>query len=428
MSLSDRLASIFESQRAELKSFLKDHGSTEISGVTAQQAFGGVRGVRCLICDTSSVEPETGLIIRGRPINDLADREPEEILFLLLTGELPSDEEKRELMKDLAGRRAVPDYVWNVLGALPENTHPMTLFTTGILAMRGGSKFAEAYDFGAKKEDYWKSMLDDCLDIVARVPVLAAGIYRMRFDRGPRIDPDSSLSLARDFARMLGLPDPGGEFADLMRLYLVMHSDHESGNVSAMTTATVNSALSDLYYSLSAGMSGLAGPLHGLANQECLKWILMVHEKFGGVPTEKQIEEFTWETLNSGKVIPGYGHAVLTVTDPRFSGFFAFGMKHCADDEIFRTVARVFEAVPKVLKQVKKIRNPWPNVDAGSGALLYRYGIVEFPYYTVLFGVSRAIGVCAQAVLARGLGFPIIRPKSVTTEWVMKKASAAKSQ
>jgi citrate synthase len=186
--------------------------------------------------------------------------------------------------------------------------------------------------------------------------------------------------------------------------------------VSAMTTAVVNSALSDLYLSLSAGLNGLAGPLHGLANQECIIWLKMVHDKFGGVPTDEEIDKFAWDTLNGGQVVPGYGHAVLRITDPRFDAFYDFGKKYCAKDPIFQIVMKVFERVPEVLKQVKKIKDPWPNVDAVSGSLLYHYGLTEFPFYTVLFGVSRTIGVSSQAVLARALGYPIFRPKSITTK------------
>jgi citrate synthase len=205
-----------------------------------------------------------------------------------------------------------------------------------------------------------------------------------------------------------------------MRLYLTLHTDHESGNVSAMTTAVVNSALSDLYYSLSAGLNGLAGPLHGLANQDCLHWILNTIKKFDGVPTEEQLKNYAWETLNAGRVIPGYGHAVLRITDPRFDAFLEFGKKYCVGDPVFDTVSKVFDVVPNVLKEIQKIKDPWPNVDAASGSLLFHFGLKEFSYHTVLFGVSRAIGVCSQAVMARGIEAPITRPKSVTTEWIKK--------
>lgn len=424
MNLRDRLAELIPEYRDSVKEFVSEHGDETVSQVTLKQIYGGMRGVRALPCDTSSVEPDTGLVIRKRPIEELAEKTPEEVFYLLLTGELPDADTKKELTADLAARREIPEHVWRVLTALPEDTHPMTMFSAGILAMQSESKFAKAYQKGVRKEDYWETTLEDALDLVARVPVLAAWVYRLRFEKGSRIDGDKKLPLALNFARVLGIKDPSGEFADLMRLYLVLHSDHESGNVSAATTAVVNSALSDLYYSLSAGLNGLAGPLHGLANQECLRWILMVHEKFGGVPSDQEIEKFAWDTLNSGKVIPGYGHAVLRVTDPRFSAFYNFGTRFCTDDDIFKIVVKVYDIVPEVLKQVKKIKDPWPNVDAISGSLLYRYGITEFPYYTVLFGVARTLGVTSQAVLSRGLGLPIIRPKSVTTAYLKKELNA----
>ena len=221
---------------------------------------------------------------------------------------------------------------------------------------------------------------------------------------------------------MLGLEDPNGEFSQLMRLYLNLHSDHEGGNASAYTASTCNSALSDLYYSLTAGLNALAGPLHGLANQECLKWVLDTMEKFGGAPTNEELEKFAWDTLSSGRVIPGYGHAVLRITDPRFDAFLSFGKKYMPEDPVFQTVARVFDVVPNVLRQVQKISDPWPNVDAGSGALLYHYGLKEFDFYTVLFSVSRTLGIGAQSVITRAYGLPITRPKSLPTAKYMKMA------
>jgi len=266
--------------------------------------------------------------------------------------------------------------------------------------------------------------LEDALNLIATLPNIAAGIYRMRFGKGERIAPKKGIDWSANYVHMLGLADPNGEFTKLMQLYLTLHSDHESGNVSAAATATVSSALSDLYYAVSAGLNGLAGPLHGLANQECLGWVLETNKKFGGKPTPEQLKSYAQETLSAGRVVPGYGHAVLRITDPRFDAFLAFGKKYCSNDPVFQTVSNVFDVVPDVLKQVQKIKDPWPNVDAGSGALLYHYGMTEFDYYTVLFSVSRALGVSAQAIIARAMGYPIVRPKSVTTKWV--KAQAVK--
>ncbi len=210
-----------------------------------------------------------------------------------------------------------------------------------------------------------------------------------------------------------------------MRLYLDIHSDHEGGNVSAHTCHLVGSALSDAYYSLSAAMDGLAGPLHGLANQEVLRWIMDTMKDLGGVPTKDQLVKYLWDTLNGGKVIPGYGHAVLRKTDPRYVAQREFALKHLPDYDMFKVVSDIYEVAPDILLKHGKAKNPWPNVDAHSGVLLYYYGVTEYDFYTVFFGVSRALGILAQLVWSRATGLPLERPKSVTTEWVEAQIKAA---
>jgi citrate synthase len=410
--------------REEIQGVNKEFGDKVISQVTVSQAYGGMRGIIGLICDTSEVPPDKGLIIRGIPVKELANRLPEEIFWLLCTGELPSKEDLADLQKDLESRGEVPDYVWKVMEAMPKDSHPMAMLDTGILVMERESVFRKRYDEGMKKAEYWMPTLEDSLNLVARISPLAAGIYRMRFGKGARIAPKKGLDWAANYGHMLGLPDPTGEFANLMRLYMVLHSDHEGGNVSAHTCHCVGSALSDPYYAVSAGLNGLAGPLHGLANQECLNWVLMVNKKFNGAPSEEALRQFAQETLDAGKVVPGYGHAVLRITDPRFDAFHAFGARVCPDDPTYMTVARVFKIVPEVLKTIQKIKDPWPNVDAASGCLLYHFGMTEFSYYTVLFSVSRAMGMCSQLVVSRAWGEPIERPKSQPTKWIKNKVKS----
>lgn len=422
--LQDRLAVVTAELRERIKGLTKDHGAKVISEVTVEQAYGGMRGVKGLICDTSDVPPDKGLIVRGIAIKDLTERLPEEVLYLLLTGELPNTAALKDLQADLQARAQVPSYVWDVLKAMPTDSHPMCMFNTAILAMERESIFRKRYDEGMKKDVYWQAILEDSLNIIARLPELAAGLYRHRYGKGARIPYDPAKDWGANYAAMLGISDPKGEFARLMRLYLVLHCDHEGGNVSAFSSQTIASALSDPYYALSGGLNGLAGPLHGLANQECLKWLLMVRDKFGGAPTQDQLRQFVLDTLNAGKVVPGYGHAVLRITDPRFEAFLAFGNEYLPTDPVFQTMSRVFEVVPEVLRQNQKIKDPWPNVDAASGALLYHYGLTEFDYYTVLFSVSRAMGICSQLVVNRALSAPIMRPKSVTTAWIEKTVKA----
>ena len=404
--------------RDDVESLLKNNGSSVISDVTLTQAYGGMRGVKGLVCDTSSVSPDTGLIIRGKPLLDIIDILPEQVFFLLLADEMPDEDALTNLQSQLSEHAVVPDYIWTILNSMPEDSHPMAMFNTAVLAMEKESVFRKNYDKGMSKKDFWKPMLEDGLSLIAKLPAIGAGVYRIRFQKSGLIEPDGSLDWGANFAHMLGLNDPDGNVKKLMRLYLMLHCDHEGGNASAFTSLTIGSTLSDLYYAVSGGLNALAGPLHGLANQECLKFVLEIRDKFGGAPSRDELEQLCWDRLKNGRVIPGYGHAVLRCPDPRFTAFMNFGKEHIENDDVFHIVETLFDVVPEVLKKHGKAKNPWPNVDAASGALLYHYGLREFSYYTVLFSISRSMGIISQIVINRALGIPIMRPKSVTTKWL----------
>ena len=400
----------------EIHSVIKDKGQKVISEVTVSQAYGGMRGVKGLTCETSAVSADRGLIIRGYPLTDISHISPEEVFYLLLTGELPDSDAVNDIQDQLKNNQKVPEYVWKILESMPKNSHPMTMLTTAIQSMQVDSIFVKKYNDGTPKTDLWKWTLDDGITLLSAIPGIAAGIYRMRYNKGDRIEPDKTLDWAGNFAHMLGIQDE--DFKKLMRLYLMLHCDHEGGNVSAFSSLTVASALSSPFLSVAAGLNGLAGPLHGLANQECLKFVLDVKDHFKTVPSDEDLKDFCWDRLNNGRVIPGYGHAVLRCPDPRFSAFMDFGENYIRNDDIFSIVQSLFKVVPPVLLEQGKAKNPWPNVDAASGSLLYYYGLKEFNYYTVLFSISRSMGIIAQMVINRAMGIPITRPKSVTTEWI----------
>jgi len=402
----------------EIHTVLEQAGEKKISDVSVNQAYGGMRGIKGLICETSAVSADKGLIIRGYPLLEITHLLPEEAFYLLLTGDLPDQAAKEDIQNQLNVHKNVPEYVWNVLSSLPDDSHPMTMLTIAIQSMQVDSEFVKKYDEGVPKKDYWKWTLEDGIRLIGALPGIAAGIYRMRFKKGDRIKPENNLDWAGNYAHMLGFE--GDDFKKLMRLYLLLHCDHEGGNVSAFSSLTVSSALSSPFLSVAAGLNGLAGPLHGLANQECLKFVLEVHDHFNGAPDKKELEKFCWDRLQNGRVIPGYGHAVLRCPDPRFTAFLSFGKKHIINDNIFSIVETLYEVVPTVLKEHGKAKNPWPNVDAASGSLLYYYGLKEFNYYTVLFSISRTMGIISQMVINRAMGIPIMRPKSITTEWVKK--------
>ena len=400
----------------EIRKVIQDKGDTKVGDVTVSQLYGGMRGIKGLTCETSAVSADKGLIIRGNSLLDITHISPEEVFYLLLTGDLPDDGQLSDLQDQLKTHQNVPDYVWKILEAMPENSHPMTMLTVAIQSMQVDSLFASKYDEGIPKTDYWKWTLEDGIRLVAKVTGIAAWIYRHRFNKGDRIAPDNNLDWSGNFAHMLGIE--GDDFKKLMRLYLMLHCDHEGGNVSAFSGLTVASALSSPFLSVAAGLNGLAGPLHGLANQECLKFVLEVRDHFDGAPTQEELKQFCWDRLDNGRVIPGYGHAVLRCPDPRYTAFIEFGKKHIKDDDVFSIVSTLFDVVPPVLQEQGKAKNPWPNVDAASGSLLFYYGLTEFNYYTVLFSISRSMGMIAQMVINRAMGIPITRPKSVTTEWV----------
>jgi len=421
-SLHDKLQKTAEALRAARTSLVKEHGETVLSSVTIEQVFGGMRGVPALVCDTSSVSADEGLRIRNIPILELTDATPEEIFWLLVSGERPNAEELSALKDLFAPHYQIPSYVIDTLKAMPKDAHPMAMLSAGLMALERESAFRKAYDAGAGKDELWEAMFEDSIRLIASMTGLAAAIYRVRFHGGSVIDaPAGEKDMSNAFAHMLGISnDPA--WKDLVRLYLVLHSDHEGGNVSAMTSYVVSSALSDAYYSVSAAMCGLAGPLHGLANQECLRFIIDLEKQFGGVPTEEQLREYAWNRLNGGQVIPGYGHAVLRVTDPRFTAFYEFAEMHNINDDNVKIVQMIYNIVPGILKEQGKAKNPWPNVDAASGSLLYAYGMTEFDFYTVMFGVSRAMGLCAQMIVNRMMMSPIVRPKSLTIAEMQSKA------
>ncbi len=422
--IHEKLSKTLPAYQEIVKSLAKSHGDKVIDSVSVGALLGGQRGIKSLLCDTSEVPADKGLIIRGIPVMELVDKLPEEVMWLLFTGELPTASELADLQSDLEKRRNVPDFVWHAMEALPKDSHPMAVFNLLILTLERDSVFRKRYDEGMGKDEYWKAALEDSLNLIARIPEIAAGVYRWRYDLGPRIAPKPGLDWAANYAHMLGVEDKDGGLKRLMRLYMVLHTDHESGNVSAHTCHCVASALSDPYYAVSAGLNGLAGPLHGLANQEVLQWLLDVLKKFNGNPSDEQLDAFAHETLSSGRVIPGYGHAVLRVVDPRFTAFLEFGKKECPEGPVFKLAEQVFRVVPEILKGIQKIKDPWPNVDSISGSLLHHYGVTQPRYYTVMFGVSRAIGMCSQIVMSRAWGEPIQRPKSISISQLKKLAEA----
>ncbi|MDX2443622.1 MAG: citrate (Si)-synthase [Bacteroidales bacterium] len=433
-NLKNVLREKIEGWRPRTVKLLKEYGDVTIGEVKMAQAIGGLRGVKCLVTDISYLDPFEGIRFRGYTIPEVLELLPKPVaggevpcvegfIYLLLTGDLPTQDDVKAMAEEFKSRKEVPRYVFDVINAMPDDTHPMVMLSAAIVSMQKESEFVKMYNAGMSKMVYWEPTYEDSMNLLARLPEIGAYIYRKKYKNGNIIPSNPDLDMGANFAHMMGIDKP---YDDMSRLYFILHSDHESGNVSAHTGHLVSSALSDIYYSISSMVNGLAGPLHGLANQEVLRWIQGVMDKMGGkTPTKEEMTKFVWDTLNSGQVIPGYGHAVLRKTDPRYTAQREFCLKHLPGDPIFEYVSTLYEVVPDILREQGKAKNPWPNVDAQSGVIQWHYGLTEYDYYTVLFSIGRAIGVTANIIWDRALGYPIERPKSLTTamlEEIAKKS------
>ena len=432
-TLKEVLRKKIDEHRPRTTRLVKEFGDVKLGDVTIAQTIGGARGIKSLVTDISYLDPFEGIRFRGLTIPETFDALPkfpgsdypyvEGFWYLLLTGDVPTMEQTLEVVEDWKSRSEIPSYVIDVLNALPEDSHPMAMFSSAILAMQGDSVFSSNYAAGKfNKMTCWEDMYEDSTTLMAKLGPIGAYIYRKKYFNNDQIAADPNLDMGGNFARMMGIDAP---YDDVARMYFILHSDHESGNVSAHATHLVASALSDAYYAYSAGINGLAGPLHGLANEEVLRWTQNFMEKLGGeVPTEEGLKKALWDTLNSGQVIPGYGHAVLRKTDPRYASQREFCMKTegLKDYPLFQLIKMIFEVAPGVLTEQGKAKNPWPNVDAQSGVIQWYYGVTQYEFYTVLFGVGRALGCLANITWDRALGYAIERPKSVTTAMLEEAA------
>ncbi|CDW54351.1 citrate synthase [Trichuris trichiura] len=425
--LKEVMASKIVEHSKKVASFRKEHNKSVIGEITIDMVYGGMRSMKALLWETSLLDPELGIKFRDRSIPEvlkqlptLGSNEPpaEGIFWLLCTGDVPTAKQVQALRTQFNRRAVLPEHVVQLVLSFPKRLHPMAQFISAIAALSSESKFSAAYTGGIPKSTYWEYVYEDALNLIAKLTPLAAMIYRNCFKDASTVCPiDPEKDWAANFAAMLGYEDK--LFIELLRLYLIIHCDHEGGNVSAHTCHLVGSALSDPYLAFSASMAGLAGPLHGLANQEVLLFLHRITEEMGKNYTKESLKQWLQEHLNTGLVIPGYGHAVLRQTDPRFLCQKQFAERFIKNDALIQLVWDLYEVVPEILQALGKVKNPYPNVDAHSGVLLQHFGMKEMNFYTVLFGVSRALGVMAQLIWSRALGLPLERPKSMTTDNLM---------
>ena len=436
-SSSDLKKAVAEAIPARREAFkaVKAKADTKIGDVTIGNVIGGMRGLKAMQWDASVLDANSGIRFYGKTIKEcLAELPkgrtgteilPESMLWFLLTRQVPTDAQVHALSKDFADQGELPAHTRQLLDNLPKTLHPMTQMAMAVASLNHDSAFEKAYSAGSlKKADYWEPAFDDTISIIAKLPTIAAVIYKNVHGLDTTISLRGDVDLCSNMAAMMGWKESDTDFVDLLRLYIAIHGDHEGGNVSAHTSHLVGSALSDPMLSYSAALLGLAGPLHGLAAQEALRFVLEMQKSIPADFGKDDIETYLWSKLNSGQVIPGYGHGVLRVFDPRFETLQDWGntKPSVTQNPAYRLVRMLSEVAPGVLTKHGKTKNPYPNVDATSGVLLYHHGLSDFNFYTVVFGVSRALGCLTQYVWSRALGLPIERPKSLSLDDLSKLA------
>lgn len=369
--------------------------------ITKDKLETGLRDFPIGYCPTSSVSPDQGLFYVGHPIPELIDWEPERVIFLLHNGYDGEPQELDAFKQQLIERAHVPKEVIAQIRNLPRMGHPMTLFATAALIL---GMYVST-----------KNYQEDCLNLIAKIPEVAAAV--ICHHAGWECKPSKpELGYMQNFAQMLNAPGVDQNFPDILRLFNILHFDHGGGNLTTFVGKAVASGHEDMYGSFSASMCALAGNLHGGANQETLHFVSEILKTLGDNATEDDLERLVRDKLAKKQLIFGFGHAVLRVEDPRATIQYAFAEKHYPKHPLVRTALMLRKVGPKVLKENPKIANPYTNIDAISGTLLTAAGFHYPEYYTVLFGLSRAVGTAIQIVYERvyarnGKGTPIVRPE-----------------
>lgn len=371
--------------------------------ITKDNLETGLRGFPVGYCTTSTVDPTKGLFYRGIPLVELSKWNPKEVIFLLYTGKKGSTQEIEQFTHSLQARAKVSPEVIKHIYSLPRKGHPMKLFCAALLIcgmLEGTGDYRE-----------------DCLNVIAKIPELAATVINFHAGWGHSKPSRPELGYMENFTQLLNIPNGNQtELTQVFKLFNILHYDHGGGNLSTFVGKAVASGLEDMYGSLAAAMAALAGPRHGRANQDCLEFVESIQDQLGNKATPEQVEKLIRERLNHNELIFGFGHAVLRVEDPRATVFYEIAEKRYGNHPLVKMASLLRSEGPKVLKENPKISNPYPNVDAISGVILTAAGFPYPEYYTVLFGLSRVVGIAIQIIYERcearqGKGTPIVRPK-----------------
>lgn len=384
---------------------MKENNQEVLFTITSDKLDSGLRGVPVGYCTTSTVDPNLGLYYAGKPIADMIDWEPERVIYLLYYGKDGLAGDIQKFTEKLRGRMQCSELLLDSIERLPRQGHPMKLFCVALLLagmLEGTNDYRE-----------------DCLNLIARIPQIAATVINYHAGWGKTPAPRNDLGYMDNFTHMVNVPHADKqELGELFRLFNILHYDHSGGNLSTFVGKAVASGLEDMYGSIVSAMCALDGPRHGRANQESLEFVQKTLSSLGESPSPKEVETYIRDLLGRNELVYGFGHAVLRVEDTRAKVLYELADKKYASHPMVKMARLLRAEAPKILKENPKITDPYPNVDAISGVLLYAAGFPYPEYFTLLFGLSRIVGIAIQIVYERceaknGKGTPIIRPKYI---------------
>ena len=418
--------------RYRIQEFKKHHAANTVANIHLSNLFNGLHNVPILFHPTSILDKDDGVLLRGyrlKQVQDLLHKpkgcfQPsiESVFWLLITGELPTHEQIESLTEDLRQRAKISLDAINFLQNLPIELPPMTQLSMGLLYLQKDSIFRKNMKSVAK-ESHWELTYEDGLEILAKIPLILEQIYHKFTNIPTKLHKDSHLDWCGRLAQSLSFSE--GISEDFIRLFTMTHIDHEGGNVSTHTTMAVASTLADPYLSLSSGINGLAGPLHGMANRDVVLWLMELESRIKDFKNSEGVKEdirsFVNEKMGQKKNIPGFGHSILRKVDARFSLFKGWSDENIKEDyPLVKLAGLCGEVIPEILTKKSKVKNPWPNVDLHSGVLLHYFGMKNPEFYPVFFAAARSFGCIANLVLERAIQMPIEYPLSFDVDSLEK--------
>ncbi|KAF7316846.1 Citrate synthase [Mycena chlorophos] len=435
LTLFEAVAQRIPSRAAVATELLTKHRDTTIHELTVGSVMMGMRGTPALLWEISETNAY-GIKYHGKTVTELKQLlpkwpgstqiAPEAMLWYLYTAQVPTQSQVEKLTADLVLRAKLPADAEAFCDALAKDIAADAQIMMTLTYLARYSKFTAAVTKGTHKNDLWKAVLEDALDISSRFPMIMARVYANKHDL-PHQDWTTELDLAANYTRHIGRGDDF-DYTEFTRLCWALYMDH-GANVSAHAMRLCSSAWTDSYLMVVSGMIAGTGPLHAKAIADSVMFNLAMIRSLGQSPSTDDITAYVGRHLSGGKIVPGFGHALLRVPDARLAFLDEFLESHPSSDpkthSFLSLIKNINSVVPDLLREkVLTMKNPHPNADALSGSILHAYGM-DVDFMMSFFATSRVAGFLVQQVWDRALGLSMERPLSLTMEELLAKARPA---